>query len=529
MPNFEPHLIEQSRYDLNNTPHGYKGEVIAKWTKIFDCSRQQLYRRLDLGNKRKGESKIRGIKSIARIVYQIKKSPPEQYGEISTDQAIEIGIANNLIPANSRNMRTSIERYARKLRLNKKKRRVSRFQAEYPNQLHHVDASSSMCFYVDRRTDDGDYVFKLHAGVKGYKNKPVKIDRLRPWIYGAVDDYSGVYVGRYVVAHGESAVDNLDFMSWAWSKNDSKIFYGLPEKLKGDLGPMMRGKGAQDFFNRLGIVIDPSNPLNKESHGKIERPWRTVWQRFEKTFFVQTDWKSFEITLSEINRQFFIFQEECNNRPHRYQKDISRIDAWKQIINRGGAVAMPEKALSTVAKRIERNVGVDGCFTINNKLYEVKGLHDAKVYVYMGVFNDKIVVEDKTTGKKYEVEYFKPNPVGTYTAHKETPHQKAVKAAKDLSITNTLYSVPADQGKVAKFPVRTKETRKIDNPLDVDSYPSINAAMQDFISFSGVFPTGEDYEDIKKLFIKNSLNRCFVKEFAFKVQANENERRKING
>ncbi|MGD9163045.1 MAG: hypothetical protein PVG39_31860, partial [Desulfobacteraceae bacterium] len=370
---------------------------------------------------------------------------------------------------------------------------------------------------------------KLHAGVKGYKNKPVPI-RLRTWIYGLVDDYSGFYVGRYIVAYGETAVDNLDFMSWAWSKNDSKHFYGLPEKLKGDLGPMMRGKDAQDFFTRLGIEIDPSNPENKESHGKIERPWRTVWQRFEKTFFAQTDWKKYEITLSELNRQFVIFQEGYNSKPHPYEKNISRLQAWKQIINRGGAVALPEKALSTVAKRLERNVGTDGCFTINNKLYEVKGLHDAKVFVYMGVFDDKIVVEDKSTGLKYEVEDFKPNPVGIYTAHKETPHQKAIKAAKDLSITNTLYSAPADQGKVAQFPVRTKETRKIDNPLGVDSYPTINAAMQDFISLSGVVPTGEDYEGIKKLFIKNSLNRCFVKELAFEVQAeNENERRNING
>ena len=53
------------------------------------------------------------------------------------------------------------------------KRRVKRFQAERPNQLHHVDAASSKFLYIKQELGDGDYVLKLHAGTMGYMNKPV--------------------------------------------------------------------------------------------------------------------------------------------------------------------------------------------------------------------------------------------------------------------------------------------------------------------------------------------------------------------
>jgi hypothetical protein len=326
-------------------------------------------------------------------------------------------------------------------------------------------------------------------------------------------------VGRYIAAHGETAADNLDFMSYAWSKNDDKVFFGLPEQLKGDLGPMMRGPAANEFFDRLGIIINPSMPENKESHGKIERPWRTIWQRFEKTFFAVTDWKKLEITLSELNRQFLNFQQEYNDMPHRYEKDISRRQSWQKISLSGGAVAMPETALSTVAKRIERTVGTDGCFSLDNVIYEVKGLHDAKVYVYQGVFNDKLVVVDKSTGEKYEVENFTPNPIGVFTGHKETPHQKAIKAAKDMELSHSLYSESKDPGNVVQIPTRIKETLTISDPLDTDAYPSMIAAMQGFISISGYVPDKEDREIIEQLILENGFSRRFVSSLAFDAQA----------
>lgn len=45
----------------------------------------------------------------------------------------------------------------------------------------------------------------------------------------------------------------------------------------------MKSPEAQDFFRRCGVEIDPSTPLNKDARGKIERPWRNIWQQFEQS------------------------------------------------------------------------------------------------------------------------------------------------------------------------------------------------------------------------------------------------------
>lgn len=522
-------VMNQVKQDWVLAPRGQKTKVVRKWAKVVGCTAKTLYSMLDTGRTRKGgERRIEGIEEYAWIVHQIKKKAPEQFGEISTDQALKQAIKDGLVPANLAGKEATINRVGRELGLHKRKRRVQRFQAERPNQLHHVDGSSSKFFYIKRELGDGDYVLKLHAGTKGYKNKPVPI-RLRPWVYGLTDDHSGVFVARYVAAYGESALDNLDFLSWAWGQNEDTPFFGLPEILKGDKGPMMRGNDAEDFFRRLDVDIDPSTPENKEAHGKIERPWRTVWQRFEKPFFACSDWKKFEISLSELNAQFMNYLEEYNNMPHRYEKSVSRLQVWKRISRMGGAVVMPETALSTIASRIERTVGQDGCFSIDNVIYEVKGLHDAKVWVYQGVFDDRIVVMDQVTGTKYDVKLFKPNKAGEYTAHKHTPHQKAVAAAQDLQLSDEgLYAAARPAGNVYQMPTPVKETVELHDPLEINTYPSMAVAMQDFISMSGeVSLKKEDRDAIQDLIVENGMSRQFVTDLALEIQV-ENDKRRIS-
>ena len=524
-------VIEQIKGDWRNAPSGGKSTIIRKWSETTGYSYAMIYRHMDTGRRRKkGERLIENIEGYVQVVAQIKRKPPERLGEVITQQAIDIAIKDGLIPPEMKTRASTFDRIIRELGM-KKPRRVQRFQAEKPNEMHHIDASSSKSFYIHRevKNADGkaDYVLRLHAGTKGYKNKPVPI-RLRPWVYGLVDDYSGFQAARYVAAYGESAVDNLDFMCWAWGKNDDKPFFGLPDKLKGDLGPMMRGKDANDFFGRLGIEIDPSAPENKEAHGKIERIWRTGWKRFELQYFVQPKWKKFEILMSELNSQYMNYQQEYNEMSHRYEKTISRAQAWRRISLHGGAVALPEDALKTVARRIERTVGQDGCFSVDNVIYEVKGLHSAKAYVYFGVFDDKIVVVDKADGKKYEVEDFAPNPLGKFTGHKDTSHQKMVKAAVDLEVATSLYENIKDQGNLVQLPPRVKETRQIEDPLDIDTYPSLSVALQDFTAISGIIPQGDNLKAVQKIIIKNGLNRRFVKDLALEVGA-ENERSAVYG
>jgi transposase InsO family protein len=521
--------IERVRCDWAAAPAGVKSQIVCRWAGELSCAPGTLYRKLNIGRPRAGGRLIPEIEAFAQVVAQVKRTPPEQMGELTTEQAVRIAADNGLIPAELAGKAGTFDRVMRELGYSRKNRRVVRFQAEYPNQLHHVDASTSKCFYIQRATGDGDYILRLHAGSKnGYKNKPIPTG-LRPWVYGLVDDHSGVAVARYIAAFGETALDNLSFLQWAWSRQEERFFFGLPDLIKGDLGPMMRGPAGQDFFARLGVAIDPSTPLNKEAHGKIERPWRTAWQRFEKPFFVQPEWKKFEIRLSELNRRFQLYLEELNDRPHRYEKQLSRRQAWLRINQRGGAVAIPENALATIARRHERRVGVDGCFSIGGRVYEVKGLHDATVHVYEGVFDGRLVVQDQRDGARYEVEDFTPLAVGEFKGQAAMPHQAARREATALTATNTLYlERETGAANVTRFPTRVRETRTIADPMALDSYASATAAMQDFVAISGVVPDASNRDAIRDLISDNGLERAFVRELALEVRS-EHERSVMHG
>jgi transposase InsO family protein len=519
---------------------GTKSGVIARWAQTLGCSYQSLYGTLEIGRQRNGERRIEGIEDAATLIAQIKRRPPRDAGEIATDQAVDLALSNGIIP--EKYSEVSIGTWNRVMRecgFGKRSVRRQRYQAEYPNQLHHVDASSSQFFYVHREAGDGDYILRMHGGnALGYKNKPVPI-RLRPWLYGLTDDYSGYHLARYIAAAGESLADNLQFLAWAWSgesdggrrtedgktKATGKEFFGIPERIKSDQGPLMKGDASREWLDRLGVEQDGSTPYAKEAHGKIERPWRTLWGRFERVFFVEADWRRFEITLSELNRRFRIYQEnEYNMRSHRYEKNITRLDAWRRINLRGGAVAMPENAIATAARRYIRTVNVDGTFSVDGMIYEVKGLHEAKVRVYEGIFDDRLVVEDMETGEKYQTKRFTPAKLDEYHRAKDTPHQTAAKNAEDLVMRNTLYTEDRgrrteNEGKIARLPTRIRERRKIENPLGTDSFGSIEAAMREFLSICPVRMTDADREAVKGLIIENGLSRGFVRELALEVQA----------
>lgn len=516
---FDPAIIAQARIEIDNAPHGMKSEIADRWASLLKTTRQTLYRYINADNKRtrKGEPRKPEYHDWARIVFQIKKRPPEEAGEISTEDALAIAVKSGQLPDIALNVPVgTYNSIARNNGWSKKEVRANRFQAERPNQAHHFDASTSKFLYIAKRLEDGDYLLKLHRPAKHYKNKPIPVDTLRPWIYGLVDDYSGRLICRYVAAQGENSVDSMSFLSWAWSS------IGLPEQLLADQGMLKKALPSRDLIERLGIELPEMMPYQKRGHGKIERPWRTAWQKFELPFWAAEDQNKFEITLSELNQQLSNFIEDKYNKlPHRFERNITRMQAWSRIALHGGIVAIPENALATVARRGKRKVSIEGKLDYNGKSYEVKGLHAAWVWVFEGVFEDRLVVQDCDTGMKYEVKDFEPLNLGEYKAHKETPHQELVKESANLNISKDamLYADKAPQDeKVVSMPIRTKEEREIVDPFDVTTYASIDEAMGEFMKVV-LSLDEENKEVVRKLILQNGLKKQYVMDLALEVRA----------
>jgi transposase InsO family protein len=520
--------------DLKKAKHGEKRRIVVKWAEMLGVAPQTIYRALPKNATRRKRSAVRqhdGIEDAARIIAMLKYSCPEHRGTIITRDAKENALLNGMIDQRFATVPVgSFDRVIRDLGINQQRRRVQRFQAERPNEMHHVDASSSDCFYVSEQLPDGDYLLRLHKGHRDYKNKPIPVDGLRPWYYGVVDDHSGVFSARMIAARGESAADNMDFLCWAWSKQEGKDLYGLPDKLKGDLGPMMRSPEFQEFLGRLNVDIDPSLPGEKEAHGKIEVSWSKIWRSFEKGFFMASDWKTFTIAMSELMERFGHWLERYNQNKHRFEKKISKKQMWERINRHGGAVLMPENGLHTIVRRWQREVRQDGTFSLDGTLYEVKGLHDASVWVYQGLFDGKMVVVDRKTGDKFEVDDFAPHKLGEFKEAAETGYQKTRKAAAELTgVQNKLYTaehqamIATDQPRnVIKMPVKTT-VREIVNPLDLDKYPSVNAAIADLQRLTGIVWHKDDPEraGLAKYITENGLSRRFVADLAGELQIEE--------
>jgi transposase InsO family protein len=468
----EEEKLAQIITDWNLASYGNKTEVIRRWSKVYGVGYNTLYRAISQSRLKtrkhrsdKGKRTYKEIEKWTQMIWQIKYSPPSDSGIIATDQAFKLALSEGIIPPEASKIPVSTyNRIAREIGLNPGVGRFSRFQAKYPNLLHQFDASSSKFFYVDRRLPDGERILKIHRGAKYYKNKPVPI-RERPWVYGLVDDYSGYHVCQYTTAEGESAVDGLLFLQYAWGKKkNSRIpFRGLPRLLYMDNGVMSKTASVKDFLKRLDIVQIPRMPYKKEAGGKIERPWRTLWKRFELTFFIRNDWETFEITLTELNRQLNNYLIEYNSWSHRYQKDISREQAWLQISLRGGVVDIPSNALNTVFRRKKHTVR-GGYLTHNGINYEVPDLDNGKVWVYEGVFDDRLVVVDMKNHQKYEVKLFEPILFGQRAEEIKSEVEKLVQENQDKIFVTKPYYEKVPDTNIINLPVSGKE-QKLEDPL----------------------------------------------------------------
>lgn len=523
---FTPETLSLIRQDYERLPFGHKRNCLEQWSRMLGCSYQKINDAVKTTHRaRKGEAQRPEYQGWAKVVYTIKKRPPEEAGFISTEDALALAIRGGHLPSEAVNMPVgTIDRIARENGWTKTEVRANRFQAERPNQAHHFDASSSKFLYVAKDLGGGDYLLKLHRPAKHYKNKPVPVDRLRPWVYGLTDDHSGRFIARYVAALGESAKDSMQFICWAWSE------IGLPEQLLADQGMLKKSLPSQDLHERLGIEFPQMMPYQKRGHGKIERPWRTLWQKFELPFYsALASWDKFEITLSELNAQLQNYiDDKYNTMPHRFERGITRMQAWGRIALSGGLVKMPEHTLRTIAGKIERTVSVEGIVRLEGDRYEVVGLHSARVEVLRSVFDNKLVARDMETGIKYNMRDFKPLDLGEYRAYKETPHQQLVNASAEASVSREamLYASgkPADE-KVISMPIRTKEERAIVDPLDVTTYANIAEGINEFVEIAGALKSAQEKEVVEAHIKSLGLDKQAVRDFALEVRANIEEQR----
>lgn len=324
-------LIAQIRSEIDSAGHGRKRKVAETWaSKIMNPSTGKpisvatLYRQLDVTNgQKKAEREKEVPEEYIDVVAKIKLGgfgfgPKGRM--LTTEDAIEEAELLELVPKDELKCAT-VDRRLRERGWNKK-RTYERHEDEYVNQVHQMDFSRSEYFEVGEN-DQGEMIIRVDGRNKGwdYKNKPKK-ERLRLWIATSIDSYSRALVARYMPATGENLQMAADAFGFFWQREDkTHPMCHLPEVLKLDQGSIGKFlKHHAHFSKETGVRIElsasKSNRLaDHQSQGKVERNYRTLWQRFElKIVSRLTKMQITEITLEDLN---VLVHEYCTNRLQR--------------------------------------------------------------------------------------------------------------------------------------------------------------------------------------------------------------------
>ena len=365
-------------------------------------------------------------------------------------------------------------------------------------QVALVDGSSSKFLrVVGEAGDDGeDRVLRLWrkpTPLSGYKNKPLPPSRERLGVYAVVDRCSGLTRSRYKAERGENALSAVEFILWALSDSGDprQPMRGLPTELWSDQGPLVKSNAARDLLERLDVSTEWGEPYNKERMGQVERPWRTMWKRFEASLFLA---RRDEWLLSEVNSRLQEYEaDENNRRPARRPRPNggrwTRAQCWTALTNSRPADdrlrELPPNALETMASEARRKIDRNGIVRWGGVEYECEGWHDKWVLARRAVDGGgDLVLVDEETGERATATRWAPRPHGEIRGVPATPLERLLDAPPEFGGAD-VYAPKDARGNVVPIPPRTAPPAPIEDPLDADRLPDAATAMR---LFSAICP-----------------------------------------
>ena len=350
-----------------------------------------------------------------------------------------------------------------------------------------IDGSTSQRLAVVRQTDDGDWALKLHRAppgvARGYKNKPVPASRMRLQAVGLWDRCSGLAISRYHVARGESALGVADALCWALAGGHppgmpmrgvpGMPMRGVPDELWSDGGPLVRSGAARDLLERLDVDVDRGPAWAKERQGGVERPWRTQWQRFERSLFLRG---SEEILLSELNARLMRYLVEEARRPARTPRADgsrwSRAECWRVLAGRRPAPLreLPADPMRTLARQVRRRLDRNGILRVDGAEYECPDWHDRWVAVRLALVggDGAVTIEDEATGERRRCPPWRPRPHGEIAASPATPLERLLAEDAPAWPGADPYGADGAAANVVGLPARTAPAAELPDPLDAD-------------------------------------------------------------
>lgn len=199
-------------------------------------------------------------------------------------------------------------------------------------QLWMLDFSRSKHFQVIKALPSGEIILKVSAKELHYKDP--EEGRFRSWLCSVVDDHTRAFIVQYYADTSENGPMGLSHLRYAMTRpEDDHPMRHKPEALRGDQGAFMKSAETIQALEALEIERVLTNPGNKETQGKVERRFRTIWQQFEAPLaasIVRAQGKNATVTLAELNSYIMAWSVACLDNAH----PTRRIDGKSVSIRR---------------------------------------------------------------------------------------------------------------------------------------------------------------------------------------------------
>ncbi len=469
------------KFELDEAGHGNKEGIYAHYCGLYNCSKATLQRaiRTHFGRQKKVDrAKVHAaelIDKIAELKMQgllLTKGASVQR-ELSTDHCIQI-LMDRGEPGAELLTRSTVNR-----RLNERGFRIkqarTRIETPYANFEWQMDFSRSKYFQVHKWDKNlNDYLLKVSGRELHYK---MDDKRLRTWIVQVKESYSRIRQVYAYASAGESVLIGLDALHRIFNRidEDPHPLRHAPETLKTDNGAFIKRTETKTALAALGIEPQRSKAGNKESQGKVESGFRSMWMEFELPIAVKLgDGATIHLRdYADLLHQFCIDELA---KEHPYIVGQSRGEAYARSIQQHPQTYIEADVLEHAFRTETREVDQSRLFSYAGVQYQAADFAAGKtIRVYKNLNGDVMGEVVDTFGKpfhcippmdgfKYPARLsgnYEHRPHATYRQQLETQVEASEKEAKKERQTQTYQ-----RDNEVFFPPRETK-REIESPFAI--------------------------------------------------------------
>lgn len=480
-------LKDEWRGRIKQAEHGNRRKVVEEIASTTinprtgkPFSPATIYRAIDITNGQKKSTREPEISPEYIDLIAREKAEAGKMGMkkrfLATEDAIENLEQAGLIPEGLLNS-TTVDRRLREAGWNKE-RVYDRHEDKFVNEVHHFDMSRAE--YFDGGIKDGQELIRIDGrrGSWDYKNKE-KAERKRLWVAGYIDSFSRVYLVRYFMTTGENLQTGTEALEFFWQRRDEMHPMVYPPKvLKFDQGSIGKYLFNHKTFQRdTGIRIELAASKNdryadNQSQGKIERSFRTLWQKFELKLAMRLKRKGVEyITLEQLNMLAHAYAIELLEKKHPVRSQ-TRGEVYRAGLRMHEPTILETSIWDLLYNETTRKVSHNKELSFEGELYKAPAeFARQRIYVYKSI-DGRILGADLDRRLEFSLELVDPDSA-TGTRHHAPTHQEE-SANNGLSYDGTNlrlvgkpkldqipHTLPHDEVELApKTPFTTKKKKQ---------------------------------------------------------------------